>query len=186
MSDLRMKTTLTILILAAIVGCSRDRGASSAGDDTDSSTIPTMVTRGAIISILDGDRVSTEIHAVSLKEWDTADSVMGYEVDASFFDSLGRTTTHLVADSALIRKGTGEMDAYGHVVVHTKDDHVLESEYLRWDRKSDTIFCSSPFRYTEPDGVVVGDSLWYDCKTGSRRYFNPSGAADNLDGISDE
>lgn len=186
MSDLRMKTTLTILILAAIVGCSRDRGASSAGDDTDSSTIPTMVTRGAIISILDGDRVSTEIHAVSLKEWDTADSVMGYEVDASFFDSLGRTTTHLVADSALIRKGTGEMDAYGHVVVHTKDDHILESEYLRWDRKSDTIFCSSPFRYTEPDGVVVGDSLWYDCKTGSRRYFNPSGAADNLDGISDE
>lgn len=180
-----MKTTLTILILAAIVGCSRDRAASSS-DDTDSSTMPTMVTRGATISILDGERVSTEIHAASLKEWDTADSVMGYIIDANFFDSLGRITTHLVADSALIREMTGELEAYGHVIVETKEDHILESEYLRWDRKSDTIFCTSPFRYTEPDGVVVGDSLWYDCKTGSRRYFNPSAVTDNLDGIADE
>jgi len=185
MSNLRIKTTLITLILAATVGCSRDRGASSP-DDADSSTIPTMVTRGATISILSGEMVSTEIHAVNLKEWDTADSVMGYIIDANFFDSLGRITTHLVADSALIREKTGELEAYGHVIVETKDDHILESEYLRWDRKSDTIFCNSPFKYTETDGVVVGDSLWYDCKTGSRRYFNPSGVADNLDGLVDE
>ena len=77
-------------------------------------------------------------------------------VRATFFDAQGQTGSTLTADSAVYDWMTGDMEAFGHVVVvDPATRRQVETSVMRYGRNRDEIWSDRPTTLREPDGTVV-------------------------------
>jgi LPS export ABC transporter protein LptC len=136
---IRLTTVIIILFLAAVVGCSdkNEIKAPGAGDGSlaDTSAIrPDQQIKGASIFLFKGSVRSTEIKADYIEKYNKQDSTLAWGLDVHFYNSMGGETSHLIADSGLVRESVQYMVANGHVVVVSKEDNSrLETEQLFWN-----------------------------------------------------
>ena len=136
-----------LIVLSAFAGCSDKNEIKAPGADVavseDSVVIrPDQQIRGASISLFKGSVVTTDIKADYIEKYNKQDSTLAWVLDVNFFDNTGKKTSHLIADSGIVRETVQWMVANGNVVVTSYEDSSrLETEQLFWnglDRKVTT------------------------------------------------
>ncbi len=97
-------------------------GCSDTNDKTESSDIyetpelhPDSEFYGTTHYIYEGGTVLAKIKADSTKSFNRQDSTVAWALEVFFYDSLGQTSSALVADSGLIRSKTGAYTIYGNL-----------------------------------------------------------------------
>ncbi len=132
---LLIRKFLTLIVLALLIqaGCTSEKSSSTVPASTDTSTRPDTEVIGARIHLYEGSRVTTEVQADRVRRFEVKDSTAAYTVVVDFLDTLGQVTSNVVGDSSVIRENTGHLQIFGHVVVNTKENSVLETDYLVWN-----------------------------------------------------
>ena len=154
-----MKYSLSalLLLLSIVIGCSHDEPSSNNRiRAADQSSVPDSEVSGAKIYLYDGSRVTTEVVADKIVQFEAEDSTIAYHLNIDIIDSLGKVTTEVTGDSGVIHEGIGEFTIYGNVVVVTKDNTQLETDVLNWHSKTDRIYTDAFVRITSDDGVISG------------------------------
>ncbi|RME31255.1 MAG: LPS export ABC transporter periplasmic protein LptC [Candidatus Zixiibacteriota bacterium] len=148
-----------LMLVGLLFGCSsRDRSTDTPAA-ADSVARPDAEVSGARILLYDKGAVTTVIHARTINNFENTDSSMGYHLDIDLYNSEGEPSTHVVADSGIIKENTNLLNLYGHVVVDTKDSTRLETDYLRWNPKVNRIQTDAFVKITKKGDVITGWGL---------------------------
>lgn len=148
-----------LLLVGLLFGCSsRDRSTDTPAA-ADSVARPDAEVSGARILLYNKGTVTTVIHARTINNFENTDSSMGYHLDIDLYNSEGEPSTHVVADSGIIRENTNLLNLYGHVVVDTRDSTRLETDYLRWNPKVNRIQTDAFVKITKKGDVITGWGL---------------------------
>jgi LPS export ABC transporter protein LptC len=166
-NDISLACALVLLFLA---GCSEQQPAST---ELPGETIsrPDSESFGTQIELYEGRRVTTRIDAEKIVRYISQDSTMAYTLDIDVFDSIGVHSADIVGDSGIIREKTGNMSLFGHVVVVTADSVRLETDYLFWDDRVDSIKTDAFVRLTRGDDVITGYGMQADQKLQSTKIL---------------
>ncbi len=161
MEQEKMKTWFIIISLLLVVGllggCNRDEtGANTRSADIDSAAMPDSEVSGAKIYLYDGSRMTAEIRANKIVQFDSRDSTIAYQLDIDIFDSLGDVSSQVSGDSGIIHENVGQFVIFGNVVVITEDSSRLETDVLYWDSKTDRIHTDAFVRITNSQGEITG------------------------------
>ena len=84
---------------------------------------------------------------------------MAYQLDVDAFDSLGQVAAELIGDSGIIREATGRLDVYGNVRLTSDNGTVLETDYLRWNSKTNRIETEAFVKITRGNEWITGWGL---------------------------
>lgn len=135
----KLITFVLAALLAIILGCSgKDEIKAPGADDAalaDSAVIrPDQEIKGASIFLFKGAVRTTEIKADYIEKYNKQDSTLAWGLDVHFYNNSGVETSHLIADSGLVRETTQFMVANGNVVVISQENKSrLETEQLFWN-----------------------------------------------------
>ncbi|UCD94181.1 MAG: LPS export ABC transporter periplasmic protein LptC [Candidatus Zixiibacteriota bacterium] len=134
-----------LVILAAMLGCGEKNEIKAPGvgeaDSLASVRIrPDQQISEAEIALFNGPVRTTVIKADYIEKFNKQDSTLAWGLDVYFYDREGKESSHLVADSGLVRETTKMLVANGNVVVVTPEDSArLETEQLFWNGRSEMI-----------------------------------------------
>ena len=78
-----------------------------------------------------------------------------YNLTVFIFDGEG-SQSQIVADSGWMDKNSGNMEAFGEVVVETSDGTVLRTDHLVWDERGDRIYTEDTVLIISRDKVLRG------------------------------
>ncbi len=108
-----------------------------------------MLTGATILSTVEG-KPSWKLIADTV--YDFGGEYKVYNLTVIIYDRSG-LYSRIVADSGSMDKNSGNMQAFGNVIVETYDSVRLETNYLIWDDRRDRIYT--------PDTVVImsGDRI---------------------------
>jgi LPS export ABC transporter protein LptC len=141
------------------VACDQEQSTTVDKEDTGDSLLPDSRMYGAVFNMYDRGRVVTEIQAAELVGFEKNDSTIAYTVDVDVFDSLGDVTSQLEGDSAIIREETGYLHIYGDVVLTRQDGTTLETQYLYFDSRNDSLHTHEFVKITRGEDVITGWGL---------------------------
>ena len=164
---------LALLALTVLFGCDRKTvpdGADATG--ADSVLKPDSEVLGATVYLYDGERMTNEIRADTIRRFEAIDSTMGYVLDIDFLDSLGEIKSNLVGDSGVIRERDNTLQVYGDVVVVTKDSARLDTDFLRWNPERGMIESDAFVRFTRGDVIMSGWGMEADPDLGRLRILS--------------
>ena len=135
---------ITVFVLYLLAGCSekneiRAPGVGQADGAAELELRPDQQTRDGHIELFSGSIKTTDIRADYIDKFTKQDSTLVWGLDVYFYDSEGKQTSHLVADSGLIREVSKWMMANGNVVVIDKDGIRLETEQLFWSGRDNRV-----------------------------------------------
>ncbi len=144
-----MKAVKVIIIAFALggfilAGCSERNEIKAPGIGQDDSTAVSVVRpdqqiNDAHIELFNGSVRTTDIKADHIDKYTKQDSTLAWGLDVHFYNSEGKKTSHLVADSGLIRESIKWMVANGNVVVVDEYGTRLETEQLFWNGSNDRV-----------------------------------------------
>jgi LPS export ABC transporter protein LptC len=80
----------------------------------------------------------------------------------TFYDSVGKVTSVVTADSGTYFMRDGSMKARGNVIARTPDGRRLTSPVLNYDQKSNSISSDQPFTYENGDEHLEGNGFHSD------------------------
>ena len=83
-------------------------------------------------------------------------------VTVTFYDSVGKVTSVVTADSGTYFMRDGSMKARGNVIARTPDGRRLSSPVLNYDQKTNTISSDQPFTYENGDEHLEGNGFHSD------------------------
>jgi hypothetical protein len=96
-------------------------------------------------------------------------------VKIQFFDSAGREDSRLTARRAIMYNKRDYAEAAENVVVVNQKNERLETERLRWHRRTNLISTDAWVKVSTPEEVVYGDSLVADASFNVWRIYKPRG-----------
>ncbi len=171
---LEMKKLILVIILfaLALTGCNRDDFNRSDQGDSLELNAPDSEVSGATILLSDKGKMTSEIAADKIIQYNDIDSTMAYVLNIRNFDTLGHVNSTVTGDSAVIREETRMYTIFGNVIVVTEDGTKLETDKLHWNPKTDKIHTDSFVRITNPDGVVSGWGMEADQKIKSYKILH--------------
>ncbi|MBI5265650.1 MAG: LPS export ABC transporter periplasmic protein LptC [candidate division Zixibacteria bacterium] len=169
-----MKRTITTLLTALVTsgcilvssGCDSEKSFKPRNSAGDVARRPDSETGGALISLYNGEELTTTIHAERILKFEAQDSAVAYHLKIKFLDSAGRAVTDLVGDSGIVRENKGLFEIFGHVVgISSEQNTRLETDYLKWNPEINRIQTDAFVRITRgEDGgdVITGWGLETD------------------------
>jgi LPS export ABC transporter protein LptC len=80
----------------------------------------------------------------------------------TFYDSVGKVTSVVTADSGTYFMRDGSMKARGNVIARTPDGRRLSSPILNYDQKTNTISSDQPFVYENGEEHLEGNGFHSD------------------------
>ena len=99
-------------------------------------------------------------------------------IKADFYDSEGRHTSLVTADSGRLEEASNRVDAYGHVVVVSDSGLVLETSHLVWLPDSELVRSEKPVRITTTKGdTLYGVGFESDAYMRQWRILKPHGVS---------
>lgn len=172
---------IVLILLVGLAGCGNDEFGSAHKEDTSLERLPDSHIHSAIYFTYDRGQETTKILADEMKKFEDIDSNIAYVVDLDAYDSLGRVSSKLTGDSAVIREKTGALHVYGHVVLINDSGYRLETEYLFYDSKKDSLWAPGEFLLSRGADTSRGIELSSD--PGLRAYScrKQSGTIKNLE-----
>ncbi len=181
---------LTAVICAAIAitvaACANNDNLATDQMNGDSLNLPNSELTGARIYLYNRGRVTTEILASRIIEYEASDSTMAYVVHVDAFDSTGKVSGQVTADSSVIRETSGRLDMFGHVVMTTDDSTEVRSEYLFWNSQTDSVETDSFVTITKVNDTVQGWGLRADVGLKSYKILQATGTITNAGEIRDK
>jgi len=167
-------TGRTLIIVAVIIsaisywGCTSDdelKPLEGEADSTASGKIrPDNEIIDARMAIYDGSIKTADIQADYIEKYTKQDSTPAWGLEVQFFDRRGAKTSHMVADSGLVRESIKMMVANGNVVVVTEDGSRLETEQLFWHGKDEKITTDEFVTIYQKGDTLMGYGLETDPK----------------------
>jgi len=144
----RFPVVLFIVAACALIGCGEKNeikapGAGEADSSLTGKLRPDQQIYGAAVELFRGSGRTTQIRADYIEKYSKQDSALAWKLNVSFYNDSGLVTTHLIADSGLVREITQEMVANGHVVVTTEDSSRLETQQLFWNGRDEMVTTDS-------------------------------------------
>jgi len=170
--DLKKYSLILILLLVVIAGCNRDDFSRSDHGDTLELNAPDSEVSGATILLSDKGKITSEIVADKIIQFNDIDSTMAYVLNIKNFDSVGHVNSTVTGDSAVIREETRQYIIFSNVIVVTEDGTKLETDKLNWNPKTDKIHTDAFVRITNPEGVVSGWGMEADQKIKSYKILH--------------
>lgn len=79
-----------------------------------------------------------------------------------FYNEKTEVTSEVKCDSGVVNNQTGDLIAYGHVVVTTKDSTILKTDSLAWLNRPAQIETDAEVFITSPQGTIQGKGLLSD------------------------
>lgn len=147
---------------------------------------PTSEATNATTVFLTESVVTTRIHSGRIISYSDQDSAWAYKLDVDFFNRLGKHTSTLNADSALIREKVRLLEGFGNVRIVTDDGRTLESSHLAWDDAGRLITTDSLVTITRGEDVMKGYGFSSDPElTRIRLRRQVSGRITDTDAIDD-
>ncbi|MEA3296415.1 MAG: LPS export ABC transporter periplasmic protein LptC [candidate division Zixibacteria bacterium] len=181
MRNLMYNCLLTILfvLLAILSGCDDNETNTTEHSKTvDTVPLPDSEASGLRITLSNKGQVTTVIYTKQRREF--PDSTVAYEVKVESYDSSGEITGHVVADSTVIHEPTGIFHLYDNVVLVTETGTRLETDYLLWYSKTDSIETTLHVNISRKDEWWESDGLWGNLKRESYRGKNTKGSMTNI------
>ncbi len=163
---------IILLLAVALTGCNRDDFNRSDHGDSLGQNAPDSEVSGATILLSDMGKVTSEIMADKIIQYNDIDSTMAYVLTIKNYDTLGHVNSTVTGDSSVIRENTRMYIIYGNVIVVTEDGTKLETDKLHWNPKTDKIHTDSFVRITTSDGVVSGWGMEADQKIKSYKILH--------------
>ena len=160
----RVAGTRSMLLFALVVA-----GGASCKNDLDSVAAvevrlegPDRVTRGAEYLYSDSGRVQNRLRAGRVSEYTSVKpprTELDEGVELTFYDSLGRTGSVLVARKARILPAQKRMEVSDQVVFTNTLGERLETERLIWSQDSDRVYTDRPVKITRKEDILYGQGL---------------------------
>jgi len=153
---------IMITIIALFAGCGEKEGIKAPGAGVaatpDSNVIrPDQQIKGAVISLFEGSVVTTDIRADYIEKYNKQDSTLAWGLNVHFFEKSGKKTSHLVADSGVVRETVKWMMANGNVVVTSfEDSSRLETQQLFWDGREQKVTTDSFVTIYQDGDTLMG------------------------------
>jgi len=94
--------------------------------------------------------------------YDGRSEIVVLEPHILFYGARREVTSEVVCDSGVVSNRTGDLAAYGHVVVTTEDSTVLYTDSLVWHNRRARIETDAEVLITSSQGVVQGKGLISD------------------------
>jgi len=123
---------------------------------------PDRVTRGAEYLYSDSGRVQNRLRAGRVSEYTSVKpprTELDEGVELTFYDSLGRTGSVLVARKARILPAQKRMEVSDQVVFTNTLGERLETERLIWSQDSDRVYTDRPVKITRKEDILYGQGL---------------------------
>ena len=143
MDMIKFISRIFVSFLLILPGCSErnEIKAPGVGDDEPVENVirPDEQIKNAQITLFDGSIKTVDILADYIEKYNKQDSALAWDLDVTFFDSEGKVSSKLFADSGYIRESIKYMVANGNVVVLSEDSSRLETEQLIWHGSKDKI-----------------------------------------------
>lgn len=171
------RSTWALVLVCAVVsvlvtvgvGCERRSrpGDTSTSPDSVRRNGPSQITWDARFVMNEEGQRRAIIRADRMAQYQTDDSTYSVwsmprdtgRVRSFVFDEKGDSSATIVADSVVFFNRDGRYEAYGDVVVQTKDGRRLESEHLTWHQFDRTIRTRRFVHITTPTENVRGNGL---------------------------
>lgn len=168
---------MTALCLAAVwlsAGCERRTRSSPVPADTTAGPVPRQVSFDAAFRLTRSGRPRSILRAQRMEQYETEDStytVLRGPSDTSrvrvyvFDPAAGDSSATITADRVVLHSAENRFEAYGDVVVTTRDGRRLQSEHLTWneaDRKIRTrrfVRIQTPTERVQGTGLVADEDL---------------------------
>ena len=140
--------------ISVFLGCAEPETPAPA--TTTIQVFPTSEATNATTLFLTESIVTTKIHSGRIISYADQDSAWAYSLDVDFYNRLGKHTSTLRADSALVREKARLMEGFGNVRIVTDDGRTLESPHLAWNDASRLITTDSLVTITRDQDVMRG------------------------------
>ena len=165
---------LLIIIALLCIGCRSSEPVKTVTSDMETA-LPDQELWNSRVIFTQNERISTILQAKYLAVYESAGLTIA---DSSFtldmFDSEGRHTTLITADSGVV-KGEDTLMALGNVVVVSDSGMILRTERLIWDRLRKLIVSDTDVVMTSETDTLYGKGLESDEKINNWEIFNPRG-----------
>lgn len=100
--------------------------------------------------------VTTKIQSGRIISYSDQDSAWAYALHVDFYNRLGKHTSTLIADSALVREKARLLEGFGNVRIITDDGRTLDSQHLAWNDADRLITTDSLVTITRGEDVMKG------------------------------
>ena len=153
--------------------------------------LPQLISTKITIEYSDSAKLKARIKAPVLKEYGPPENytVLPNGVDIYFYDLRGRITSTMHADSALIRRNSDLMEAYGNVKVVNENGETLETEELFWKNAPDPaerkLYTYAFVTITKNEEVIHGEGLTANESFSKYRIGTPQGIMNMKEGSKD-
>lgn len=108
-----------------------------------------------VLDLYDGSTISWIVKTAYLERWEGSDLVYVKPVVADIFDSLGKKSALLRADSGILDSKLSFISAYGHVYAITPVGASIRADSLIWNKKDDRVRTESSVRVITPKGDML-------------------------------
>lgn len=164
---------IILLVAVAFTGCNRDDFNRNDHSDSLELNAPDSEVSGATILLSVKGKLTTEIVADMINQYNDIDSTMAYALNIRNYDTLGQANSTVTGDSAVIREETKMYTIFGNVIVISEDGTKLETDKLHWNPKTDKIYTDSYVRITDSDGMLSGWGFEANQKIKNYKFLNP-------------
>ena len=160
---------LTAVCLVAIILMVAACSDTSSGDSKDQPKkavvpIPDQTLYQSDILISEHGMKKALIKFEYLEKYQSRDSTLMTDIDATFFDSLGRVSSTLISDSGIVREKTNKLQVWGNVKIVSENGVTLEADSLFWDQQRDSITTESFVKITKRGNIQTGYGLESDSR----------------------
>ncbi len=156
----------------AVTGCYDPDAAVPSLEDVRAEQMPDQESWLIRFDVLDGEQPRVQIYAGHSAKYETSDSTYtvltalpddeGQFVKAFMFDEQGDSSATITARELVYHEVDRRFEAKGEVVVLTRDDKRLETEYLVWLEVDRRLYTSGFVRITSPVENIQGYDLKAD------------------------
>jgi len=151
---------LITLVMGSVVACKNDMDRVAAVEVRLEG--PDRMTQGAEYLYSDSGRVRNRLRAGRVSEYATVKPPrreLDNGVELTFFDSMGRSGSVLVARKARILPALHRMEVSDQVVFTNALGERLETERLVWSQDSDRVYTDEPVKITRQADILYGQGL---------------------------
>jgi LPS export ABC transporter protein LptC len=168
--------SLFVLVIGAIflTGCT-DLSKPQTGEPQPGE-VPEQELFDATIRFYQEDAITSVLKAGRIRKFSKKNIVLldsGLVVD--FYNTEGKHTITLWADSGQVDEIHKDLKATGNVVAKTDSGQILETELLRWENQSRHIVSDVPVKFSSPTDTIYGSSFISDEHLRNRQIDQPSG-----------
>ena len=169
---------LIYVLLFLLFSCKNEfeRAGSSVSDYVDNEIIGDPI----IIEISDLEKISMKIQSDTLYKYNSGNTVMFGGVYADLFDDLGKKSSEMHADTAIIYTNSDSVRANGNIVVKSIRGYTLYTSEIILYNDTKLVYSNHDVIFTsERKDTLYGTGFWSNYDMSNFKILKPKGTIKN-------